>query len=45
MRRMHARRNDKGFFTHTAKATNRMNVLKCYPRGGIRMWGVYERLF
>lgn len=37
MKRMAARKNDKGFFEHTAKATNRLNVIKCYPRGGIRM--------
>lgn len=32
-----SRSRDRGLFMHTAKATNKMNVLKCYPRGGIRM--------
>lgn len=31
------RRHDKGLFLHTARATNKMNVFKCVPRGGIRM--------
>lgn len=37
MKRMRARSNDKGMFLHTAQATNKLNVMKCYPRGGIRM--------
>lgn len=30
-------RSDRGLFVHTARATNRVNVMKCVPRGGIRM--------
>lgn len=38
MRRYRTKRSsDRGLFVHTARATNKMNVLKCVPRGGIRM--------
>lgn len=37
MKRSRSGRNDKNVFLHTAKATNKMNVLKTVPRGGIRM--------
>ena len=35
------KKSDSGLFVHTARATNKMNVLKTVPRGGIRMWGYY----
>lgn len=31
------KKHDSGMFVHTARATNKMNVLKTTPRGGIRM--------
>ena len=38
MRRLRTNHHaDKGLFLHTARATNKMNVLKTVPRGGIRM--------
>ena len=30
-------RSDRGLFVHTARATNKVNVMKRVPRGGIRM--------